>query len=110
ATATKALLKTLSDGKDFYDALTPNLPIRQAARGMVRREVDQAMTDNAQLHMLGLAFHKADSAMNGAAEAGEWKDAKKLVPEMRSAAIEFGNATTKRDNQRKPDDAATAQL
>jgi hypothetical protein len=110
AAATKKLLATLADGKDFYDALTPNLPIRQAARGMVQREVDQSMTDNAQLHMLGMAFHKADSAMNGAAEAGKWKDAKKLVPEMRSTAIEFVNAQTKRDNERKPYDAALAKV
>lgn len=110
ATATKALLKTLADGKDFYDALTPNLPIRQAARDMVNREVGQSMTDNAQLNMLGLAFHEADSAMNGAAEAGEWKQAKKLVPEMRRTAMEFVNAQTKRDNERKPYDAARAKL
>ena len=110
AAATKALLATLADGKDFYDALAPNLPIRQAARNIFWRERQQSMTENAQLRMLGLAFHEADSAMNDAATATTWKDAKKLLPEMRKAAIEFVNAQTKRDDERKPYDAARAKL
>ena len=110
AAATKALLAMLADGKDFYDALAPNLPIRQAARNIFWRERQQSMTENAQLRMLGLAFHEADSAMNDAATATKWKVAKKLLPEMRKAAIEFVNAQTKRDDERKPYDAARAKL
>ena len=102
AAATQALLATLADGKDFYDALTPNLPIRLSARNLFWREIQQSMTENAQLRMLGMAFHHADSAMNDAATAKEWKDAKKLLPEMRRAAIEFVAAQVKRDNERKP--------
>ena len=102
AAATKALLGNVSDGKVFYDALRPNLPIRQAARRMLRSEIRGSMTENATLRALGLAFHDADVAMNADAEAKEWKDAAKKVPAMRSAAIEFVNAQTKRDTEAKP--------